>query len=85
MRRLLVAVGLALVVLVGGTGPAAAQADYPPGSPGIGVPSRPAEPGPGGGLPATGNEARRELALGAGLIVAGGAILAATRRRSRAG
>jgi LPXTG-motif cell wall-anchored protein len=78
VRGLLVAVAMALVVLVGAPA-AAAQSDYPPGPPGIGVPGRPAPPGPD--LPQTGTEIRHELALGAGLIAAGGTILIAVRRR----
>ena len=92
MRGMLVAVALGLVVLVGGPAAHAAQADYPPGSPGIGVPSQPApgQPAPAGPerllreglLPQTGNDLGGKLALGAGLIVAGGAIVIVTRRRS---
>jgi LPXTG-motif cell wall-anchored protein len=79
VRGLLVAVVLAFVVLVGGPAAYAADTDYPPGSPGIGVPSRPAEPI--SGLPRTGNDISRQLALGIGLIVTGGVILIAVRRR----
>jgi LPXTG-motif cell wall-anchored protein len=83
VRRLLVAVTLGLVVLVGA--PTAHAADYPPKSPGIGIPSRPTpagQPTGAGGLPATGsNNLGNELGIGAGLIVAGGTILVVTRRR----
>jgi LPXTG-motif cell wall-anchored protein len=81
VRGLLVAVALGLVVLFGGPAAHAAEAEYPPGSPGNGILSRPAQPGPEGILPRTGNDMSHELALGAGLLVTGGAILVATRRR----
>lgn len=79
MRGLLVAVALGLVVLVGV--PAAHAADYPPGSPGIGIPGRPAPGQPTGILPRTGNDMSYELGIGAGLILVGGTILVVTRRR----
>ena len=81
MRGLLVAVALVFVVLVGGPAAYADESDYPPGPPGIGVPGRPAKPGPGA-LPQTGNDISHELALGTGLIVTGAAILIAVRRRA---
>jgi LPXTG-motif cell wall-anchored protein len=79
VRGLLVAVALAFVMLVGGPAASADESDYPPGPPGIGVPGRPAPPEPE--LATTGTEVRHGLALGAGLIVTGGAILIVVRRR----
>jgi LPXTG-motif cell wall-anchored protein len=78
VRQLLVAIVLGLVVLVGA--PAAGAADYPPGSPGVGVPNRSAT-GSTSALPRTGGDLTRELSLGAALLVAGGTILFVTRRR----
>ena len=78
MRGLLVAVAMALVVLVGGPA-ATAQSDYPPETPGVGIPERPAPPAPD--LARTGTELRSELVLGVGLIAVGGTILLAARRR----
>jgi LPXTG-motif cell wall-anchored protein len=79
LRGVLVALVLGLIMLVGV--PAASAADYPPGSPGVGAPNRPVPSEPSASLPRTGGDLFDELGIGAGLVVAGGAILIATRRR----
>jgi LPXTG-motif cell wall-anchored protein len=79
VRRLLAVVTLGLVVLLGV--PAAHAAEYPPGSPGTGISTRPAAPGQVLELAETGGDITRELGIGAGLIVVGGTLLIVTRRR----